>query len=221
LHLNFFYFCENSGMVKTSDLTYAYENGQKLRFPDVDVTPGEHLLIIGPSGIGKSTLLYLIAGLLPPLEGKVSIAGTALHSLNKRQINQFRGKNIGLIFQQYHFIRSLNVADNLRLRQSFPTNSNDKQRRHELAERLGLSAHLNKKVSALSQGQQQRLSIALGLIHKPKIILADEPTSNLDDSNCIKVIDLLKEEAKICKSSLFIITHDFRVKSHFKNSIAL
>jgi putative ABC transport system ATP-binding protein len=84
-----------------------------------------------------------------------------------------------------------------------------------------LAEHLDKKVTNLSQGQQQRLSIALGLIHKPKIIFADEPTSNLDDANCDKVIDLLKEEAKISKSSLVIITHDMRVKSHFKNSVAL
>jgi len=208
-------------MVKTSNLTYAYENGQKLTFPDIAISPGEHLLIIGPSGAGKTTLLYLMAGLLPPLGGKVSIAGTALHALNRREINRFRGENIGFIFQQYHFIKSLSVSENLRLRQSFPTRLNDTQRRLELTERLGLTEHLNKKVSALSQGQQQRLSIALGLIHKPKIIFADEPTSNLDDTNCVKVLNLLKEEAKICNSSLFIITHDFRVMSHFQNNITL
>ena len=115
----------------------------------------------------------------------------------------------------------MTVSDNLRLRQSFPNNKNDKRRRNELAERLGLSDQLNKKVTELSQGQQQRLSIALGLIHKPNIVLADEPTSNLDDDNCVKVIDLLKEEAEICKSSLLIITHDMRVMSHFQNRVEL
>ena len=162
-----------------------------------------------------------MAGLLPPLRGKVSIAGTEITSLTRREMDRFRGEHIGLIFQQYHFIKSLNVSDNLRLRQSFPKNLNDTQRRHELTERLGLADHLNKKVTALSQGQQQRLSIALGLIHKPKIIYADEPTSNLDDLNCVKVIDLLKEEAEICKSSLLIITHDMRVMSHFQNRVEL
>ncbi|MEM9648004.1 MAG: ATP-binding cassette domain-containing protein [Bacteroidota bacterium] len=208
-------------MVKTSNLSYAYENGKELTFPDIDLTSGEHLLVIGPSGVGKTTFLYLMAGLLPSLKGKVSISGTTLNSLTRRQMDRFRGEHIGLIFQQYHFIKSLNVADNLKLRQHFPKNSNDKTRRNQLADRLGLSEHMHKKVTALSQGQQQRLGIALGLIHRPQIIFADEPTSNLDDVNCAKVIDLLKEEAEICKSSLLIITHDLRVMSHFKNQVTL
>ncbi|SHG68827.1 ABC transporter ATP-binding protein [Flagellimonas flava] len=208
-------------MVTTSNLSYAYQNGKEITFPDIDLTPGEHLLVIGPSGVGKTTFLYLMAGLLPSLKGKVSISGTTLNSLTRRQMDRFRGEHIGLIFQQYHFIKSLNVADNLKLRQHFPKNSNDKTRRNQLADRLGLSEHLHKKVTALSQGQQQRLGIALGLIHRPQIIFADEPTSNLDDVNCAKVIDLLKEEAEICKSSLLIITHDLRVMSHFKNQVTL
>jgi putative ABC transport system ATP-binding protein len=208
-------------MVKTLNLAYAYENGEELKFPNIELTPGEHLLVIGPSGVGKTTLLYLLAGLLPPLHGTISIADTELNSLTRNEMDKFRGKHIGLIFQHYYFIKSLNVSDNLRLRQSFPKNTNDTKRRHELTERLGLKEYLNEKVATLSQGQQQRLSIALGLIHRPKIILADEPTSNLDDVNCIKVIDLLKEEAEICKSSLLIITHDLRVMSQFQNRVML
>ncbi|WP_299534647.1 ATP-binding cassette domain-containing protein [Ulvibacterium sp.] len=208
-------------MVKTLNLAYSYVNGAEIAFPDIELTPGEHLLVIGPSGVGKTTLLYLLAGLLPPLRGTISIAGTELNSLTRKELDNFRGKHIGIVFQQYHFIKSLNVSDNLRLRQSFPENANDKQRRHELSERLGLTEYLNEKVMSLSQGQQQRLSIALGMIHRPQLILADEPTSNLDDMNCVKVIDLLKEEAEICKSSLLIITHDLRVMSHFQNRVML
>lgn len=208
-------------MVKTSNLTYSYNGSKTLTFPDVDLTPGEHLLILGPSGIGKTTLLYLMSGLLPAVDGSIYIDGDKLNSMSRRKMDQFRGKNIGLIFQQYHFIKSLNVEENLRLRQSFPVSAVDKQRTDELIERLGLSDHRQQKVTSLSQGQQQRLSIALGLIHKPKVIFADEPTSNLDDSNCDRVISLLKEEAEISKSSLVIITHDQRIKSHFKNQVVL
>ncbi|MEO1012965.1 MAG: ATP-binding cassette domain-containing protein [Bacteroidota bacterium] len=208
-------------MVQTSDLSYAYGNGAALTFPDIGLTPREHLVVIGPSGVGKTTLLYLMAGLLPPLKGTVTIDGTEINTLSRKEIDRFRGEHIGLIFQQYHFVKSLNVSDNLRLRQRFPKKSDDKKRRYELVERLGLTGHLDNKVTELSQGQQQRLGIALGLIHRPKIIFADEPTSNLDDVNCAKVIDLLKEEAQICKSSLLIITHDLRVMSHFKNQVRL
>ncbi len=208
-------------MVETSNLSYAYKNGTVMAFPNIGLSPGEHLLVIGPSGVGKTTLLYLMAGLLPPLKGTVAIDGTKLNALSRKALDRFRGEQIGLIFQQYHFIKSLNVSENLLLRQSFPLKGHDKKRGYELTERLGLAEHLDKKVTALSQGQQQRLGIALGLIHRPKIIFADEPTSNLDDENCAKVIDLLKEEAKICQSSLLIITHDQRVKSHFQNHILL
>jgi len=208
-------------MIKTIDLKFAYTNGQEFSFPDIDLKQEDHLLILGPSGVGKTTLLHLLSGLLPPSNGTISIAGTSLNSLNRRSLDRFRGNNIGLIFQQYHFIDSLNVIENLRLRHSFPKKTQDKNRREALLKRLGLSDHLQKKVTQLSQGQQQRLSIALGLIHKPRVIFADEPTSNLDDANCNEVIQLLKEEAEICKSSLFIITHDQRITSHFENQIVL
>lgn len=208
-------------MVNTQNLVYAYKGGNALSFPDISLTPGEHLLVIGPSGVGKTTLLYLMAGLLPVAKGSVSIDKKDLGSFSRKEMDSFRGEHIGLIFQRYHFIKSLNVAENLRLRQHFSKSKDDTTRRNEMMERLGLAAHRSKKVTQLSQGQQQRLGIALGLIHQPKIIFADEPTSNLDDDNCTKVIELLKEEANICKSSLLIITHDRRVMHHFQNQVSL
>ncbi len=208
-------------MVKTIGLNFAYSGEQNFDFPDIDLKPGEHLLILGPSGVGKTTLLHLLSGILPASSGTVSIDDIEITSLNRKEIDQFRGTHVGLIFQQYHFIGSLSVDENMQLRQSFPKRQKDEARRERLAERLGLSEHLNKKVTQLSQGQQQRLAIALGLIHQPKVVFADEPTSNLDDSNCEKVIQLLKDEADRCKSSLVIITHDQRVSQHFANKIVL
>ena len=208
-------------MIQTDALRFTYVNGSEFSFPDIHLKSGEHLLILGPSGVGKTTLLHLLAGLLPAASGKITVAGTEFQSLKRKAMDRFRGSHIGLIFQQYHFIRSLSVYENLVLRQSFPKKAVDKARIKELTSRLGLLEVLHKNVTQLSQGQQQRLSIALGLIHRPEVIFADEPTSNLDDTNCNTVIELLKEEANICQSSLVIITHDHRVKSHFKNQLTL
>ena len=208
-------------MVKTKNLAYAYEGGQKLSFPDLELPAGEHLLIIGPSGVGKTTLLHLLSGLLPPAQGAIHVGETELTALTRKELDMFRGAHMGIVFQQYHFIKSLTVSENMKLRQSYPQNADDKQRRNLLSERLGLADCSSKKVTELSQGQKQRLSIALGLIHKPQIVFADAPTSNLDDENCDSVVQLLKDEAEICKSSLVIITHDQRVKSHFQNQVVL
>lgn len=208
-------------MITTSDLRYSYSNGTEFEFPDISLKLGEHLLILGPSGIGKTTLLHLLSGLLPTTHGSISIAGTELNGLGRKALDRFRGAYMGLIFQRYHFITSLTVMENLKLRLGFTKKNIESTRIEELANRLGLAEYLNKKVTQLSQGQQQRLSIALGLIHKPDVIFADEPTSNLDDENCDKVIQLLKDEADLSGSSLIIITHDHRVKSHFQNQLSL
>ena len=136
-------------------------------------------------------------------------------------MDRFRATQMGLIFQKYHFISALNVEENLRLRLRTTGLKRASQRIKEVAERLSILDLLKKKTQQLSQGQQQRLAIALGIIHQPPLILADEPTANLDNDNCQKVIALLKEEAKRDRSSLVIITHDQRVMNHFQNKIEL
>ena len=208
-------------MMTTTDLAYAYPNVPPIQFPDLHLASREHLLILGPSGVGKTTLLYLLAGLLVPMKGSLNLNGIEYAKLSRKKMDRFRGETIGMIFQKYHFVTALSVDENLRLRQGLSSGNTGKSRRKELIERLGLSGLEGKKPHRLSQGQQQRLAIALGIIHQPKVILADEPTANLDDKNCEKVIALLKEEATICGSSLIIITHDSRVIKHFQNRIEL
>ncbi|MEW7281293.1 ATP-binding cassette domain-containing protein [Aquimarina sp. 2201CG1-2-11] len=210
-------------MIRTHALQFTYQDveDQTLYFPDIDLSAKEDLLILGASGVGKTTFIHLLAGLLPPKEGEIFIDYTFLNKLTRKQLDYFRGQHIGLIFQRTYFIRSLTVLENLTLREKLSKKKSDPQRKEELIQQLGLSNLQNKRIHQLSEGQQQRLSIALGVVHSPKVILADEPTSNLDDVNCEKVISLLKKEARICKSNLVIITHDQRVKSHFNNHIIL
>lgn len=208
-------------MIKTSNLRYTYQEGPTFDFPDIAVDGKEHLLVLGPSGVGKTTFLHLLAGILPPTQGTISINDVEITALDRKDLDGFRGANIGLIFQQYHYIQSLTVEENLKVRMRSSNKSFDKERLLGIAERLGIADQLHKKVNQLSQGQQQRLSIALGLIHQPKVVFADEPTSNLDDANCDEVLKLLKEEATVSDSILVIITHDQRVKEHFSNQLVL
>ncbi len=208
-------------MVKAESVRFTYPDGKEFTFPSIDLGDSEHLLILGASGVGKTTYLHLLSGLLPATEGSIVISGTDICGLNRKELDRFRGEHIGIVFQKYRFIQSLNVHQNLSLRQNYPKSGSDPDRLQALCERLGIAGVLDKKVSYLSQGQQQRLSIALGLIHKPRVVFADEPTSNLDDGNSERVVELLKEEAGLCGSNLVIVTHDQRVSQHFENRLTL
>lgn len=210
-------------MIRTHALQYNYTSAKNnnLYFPDIDLSFEQNALILGPSGIGKTTFLHLIAGLLMPDNGDVFIDNVCINRLSRSQLNNFRGEHIGIIFQRALFVKSLTLIENLEIREKISKKTKDSYRRNQLIDQLELTDIQNKKVFQLSEGQRQRLSIALGVMHKPRIILADEPTSNLDDKNCNKVISLLKKEAKSCKSNLIIITHDQRVKSHFDKHIVL
>lgn len=208
-------------MLATKNLKFSYSNETKFRFPDISLAEGEDLLVLGASGVGKTTLLHLLSGLLPTEKGSISIGTTDLQKLTRKELDAFRGREMGIVFQTAYFVSSLTVAENLAMRLYFPDKQKNKGRIQEIATRLGIADQLNKKVSQLSEGQKQRVSIALALVNKPKIIFADEPTASLDDENCAKVIALLKEEAQKSKANLIIITHDQRVKTMFKNHLQL
>ena len=206
-------------MLETKNLRFKYDDDSELSFPDIK-TSKENLLILGASGVGKTTFLHLLSGLLKPLEGEIDLIGTPISKFTISEMDRFRGKNIGIVFQKPHFINSLTVKENLQLAQ-YISKKIDKIRINTLLESLGIEDKANKKTLNLSQGEKQRVAIALAIVNSPKLILADEPTSSLDDLNCDKVINLLKDQAARYKAKLIIITHDYRLKKHFKNTLSL
>ena len=201
-------------------LNFNYNNQTSFSFPDINLGKDENLLIIGSSGIGKTTLLHLLAGLLECNSGSINIYGQDISKLTQYQIDKFRGQNIGIVFQKPHFVNSLTVKENLQLAQ-YLGNKLDQNRIVDILSSLGILEKENKKPKKLSQGEKQRASIAMAIVNSPKLILADEPTSSLDDENCERVIKLLKKQASEFNAQLIVITHDNRLKKHFKKSIKL
>lgn len=209
-------------MIKTENLSFQYKQHAGLfSFQDILLENKEDLLILGKSGIGKTTLLHLLAGLLTPQSGKVLIDNVDIQTLSSGKLDRFRGQNIGLVFQKNHAVQSLSVIENIQARLFFSKKTVTSGQIEELLDELGLIEYKNRRVNELSEGQLQRLGIALAVIHHPKVILADEPTSSLDDENCTIVIELLKSQAAKNNAHLVVITHDHRVKPFFQNSITL
>lgn len=208
-------------MLQTQNLTYTYAGGSPLTFPDFRCEKNEHWLLLGQSGTGKTTLLHLLGGLLTPTSGDVSVDGTSLPSLGQGQLDKFRGKRIGIIFQEAHFVKALTVGENLLLAQKLAGVAPDKNRAEELLGRLNLHDKFSKKPDQLSVGERQRVAIARALINRPSVILADEPTSALDDQNCQEVAGLLAEQANLAAATLLIVTHDNRLKERFAKRIEL
>ena len=207
-------------MIITKEVEFNYDNQIFFKFQDIDLKSNENLLIIGNSGVGKTTLMHLLAGLLKSNSGSIKLFDKELSQLSSYQLDRFRKNNIGIVFQRPHFVNSLTVKENLQLAQ-YIANKNDNNRIESILKNLNIFDKSNKKTNQLSQGEKQRASIALAIVNSPKLILADEPTSSLDDTNCSKVIKLLKKQATDFGAQLIVITHDSRLKEHFKKSIEL
>ena len=207
-------------MIKTKGVEFNYDNQVFFKFQDINLKSSENLLIIGSSGIGKTTLLHLLAGLLESSSGSIKLFEKELSDLSSHQLDKFRKNNIGIVFQRPHFVNSLTVKENLQLAQ-YIANKKDNNRIENILKNLNIFDKSNNKTNQLSQGEKQRASIALAIVNSPKLILADEPTSSLDDINCDNVIKLLKKQATDFGAQLIVITHDSRLKKHFKNSIEL
>ena len=208
-------------MLTTENLTFSYSALKGFTFPDLHCAEREALLILGQSGSGKTTLLHLLALLLQPASGEITLGGRSLQSLSARQAGQVRARQIGIVYQRAHFVGSLNVLDNIVLANYLASKKQDKEKAKYLAEQLGFAEHLSKKPNQLSQGEQQRASIARALMNDPALILADEPTASLDDDNCRKVVSLLKEQSQSIGASLIVVTHDQRLKEAFGERVML
>lgn len=208
-------------ILSASDLKYSYPNGSEIRFPDFSVKNQDDLLIIGNSGTGKTTLLHLLSGLLKIQNGSVKIGDSNLANLNQGQLDTFRGENIGLVFQQPKFISSINVLENIQAAQFFGFGKVDSKNALNLLNELGIGDKAKKNTNELSGGERQRLAIARALAAKPTLVLADEPTSSLDDDNAAMVYELLHNEAVKNGATLIVVSHDQRLKSKFENIVAL
>ena len=172
------------------------------------VNKGEFVAIVGASGSGKSTLLHLIGGVDKPTSGKVYIDGTDIYSLGNDNLAIFRRRQVGLIYQFYNLIPILNVKENITLPCDLDGQKVDEKRLNELLYILGLEKRLNHLPNELSGGQQQRVSIGRAMINNPSIVLADEPTGNLDSKASREIIDLLKVSNQKYNQTLIVITHD-------------
>jgi len=208
-------------MIKIQSLTHQYNQVPKLQFPDWEIKDAEQWLLLGSSGSGKSTLLNIIAGLLKPQNGEVILDGTSVYQLSSRKMDQFRGQKIGIVFQKPHFIKSLNIYDNIAIASSLAGLPIDAKRISLLLETLGLAGKAKKYAEELSQGQLQRASIARALVNHPSVLIADEPTSSLDDENAENVISLLTEQAASSNASLIVATHDNRVRNRLSKECLL
>ena len=208
-------------MLQTKNLTYSYNKDTQFTFPELRCDASNTLLITGNSGKGKTTLLHLLAGLLRPKEGEIIIENTNINLFSEKKLDKFRGKNIGLILQQSHFIASMTVLENVVLASWLATGKSAVEKAEKLLSELDLENQKHKLPSQLSIGQQQRVSIARALINEPKLLLADEPTSSLDDENAFKVANILEKLSNEYKAALVIVTHDSRLKEKFSNQINL
>lgn len=212
-------------ILEINNLTKTYGKGETevkaLDGVSFSVEQGEFIAIVGPSGSGKSTLLHILGGVDTATGGSVIVNGTDISRLDETALAIFRRRQIGLIYQFYNLIPILTVEENLTLPLLLDGRKPDKQQIDTLAQKLGLSKRLSHLPSELSGGQQQRVSIGRALMNNPALLLADEPTGNLDSENSKEIIELLRRFNKEYKQTVIIITHDERIALSADRVIAI
>jgi putative ABC transport system ATP-binding protein len=202
-----------STMIQLEDLLFRYgEGGFQMRIASLSIGAGEHVAVVGASGCGKTTFAYLLAGIHVPAGGSVSIDGTVISTLSDAARRDFRISNIGFIFQEFELVEYLRVEENILLpylvNDSLALGSDTRDRARELAGSVGLGDKLRRRPGELSQGEKQRLAICRALITNPGIILADEPTGNLDAGNADSILRLILRQARERGATFIMITHN-------------
>ena len=199
-------------ILKVENLTKSYGKGEAkvdaIKNINLSINKGEFVAIVGPSGSGKSTLLHLLGGVDKPTSGKVYINDVDIYNLKEKDLSIFRRRNVGLIYQFYNLIPVLSVKENILLPAELDNRKIDKDYLDDLLKTLGLKERANHLPNELSGGQQQRTSRGRALINRPSIVLADEPTGNLDSKNSKEVLELLKLSVRKYNQTLIMITHD-------------
>lgn len=212
-------------VLRTEDLTREYGFGDNkvvaLNHVSFSVEEGEFVTILGPSGSGKSTLLHLLGGVDKPTSGKVYIGGQSIYEMKERELTAFRRREIGQIYQFYNLIPVLNVEENICLPMLLDHRQAERKDLDELLDLLGLAERVNHLPSELSGGQQQRVAIGRALISKPKLILADEPTGNLDQKNSREIIKLFRELNEKYGQTILLITHDEKIAEHAERILVI
>jgi len=198
--------------LKISDLAFGYSKKPLLEIDELQIQKGEHLAVIGPSGCGKTTFMHLVSGLIRPQVGTIEIQGCNITRLKEWEMDRFRGRSIGVVFQRLHLLSAISVLNNLLLAQRLARMTPDKKKAMKLLDRLGIAAQAHSLPAILSQGQAQRAAIARAVIHNPSLVIGDEPTSALDNASAADAIQLIKELSESVGFALLIVTHDERVR---------
>lgn len=210
--------------ITITNLVYAYSSASKpiLNIPKFEVQDGESLAVVGKSGSGKSTLLNAIAGIVAVSQGSLNVNGVELTTLSETERDAFRAENVGYVFQTFNLLQGLTAFENVLLAMTFSKKISDaKFRAKQLLERVGLGDKQARKPRELSVGEQQRVAIARAIANQPKLLLADEPTANLDEQNTDSVLNLLKEVASEDNRILILVTHERDVATSLPRSIDL
>jgi putative ABC transport system ATP-binding protein len=211
-------------MIELRDVLFRYREGEfELRVPELAVARGEQVGVIGPSGSGKTTLLQLIAGIVLPERGHIEADGVAVHELPDARRRDLRITRMGLVFQEFALLEHLSVLDNVllpyRITPSLRLDAEARDRARELVERVGLGAQVDRLVTRLSQGERQRVAVCRALATEPVLLLADEPTGNLDPANKFRVLDILRDYAKEHDATLVTVTHDHDLLDRFSRVV--